>query len=90
MTGTSVKDKVRRAVEEMPANASFEDAMERLYILYKVEQGQRQMDAGQGIPHEDVKRRTGATASCMSSRVMRPPHAARQPRFSRHQRREVT
>lgn len=57
MTGTSVKDKVRRAVEELPANASFEDAMERLYILYKVEQGRRQLDAGQGIPHEEVKKR---------------------------------
>lgn len=57
MTGTSVKDRVRRAVEELPANASFEDAMERLYILYKVEQGQRQLDAGQGIPHEDVQKR---------------------------------
>ena len=57
MTETSIKDKVRRAVEELPANASFEDAMERLYILYKVEQGRRQLDAGQGIPHEDVKKR---------------------------------
>ena len=57
MTGTSVKDKVRRAVEELPANASFEDAMERLYILYKVEQGRRQLEAGQGIPHHEVKKR---------------------------------
>ena len=57
MAETSVKDKVRRAVEELPANASFEDAMERLYILYKVEQARSQLNAGQGIPHEDVKKR---------------------------------
>lgn len=31
--------------------------MERLYILYKVEQGRRQLEAGEGIPHEDVKKR---------------------------------
>jgi len=57
MIGASVKDKVRRAVEDLPADASFEDAMERLFILYKVEQGRRQLEAGEGIPHEEVKKR---------------------------------
>ena len=57
MVETTVKDKVRRVVEDLPANASVEDAMERLYILYKVEQGRRQLDVGQGIAHEDVKKR---------------------------------
>lgn len=57
MLGDSVKDKVRTAIEELPEDASFEDAMERLYVLYKVELGRRQVDAGQGIPHEEVKMR---------------------------------
>jgi predicted transcriptional regulator len=57
MIEASVKDKVRKAVEELPANASFEDAMERLYILYKVEQGRRQLEEGEGIPHEEAKKR---------------------------------
>jgi hypothetical protein len=31
--------------------------MERLYLLYKVEQGRRQIEAGQGIPHAEAKKR---------------------------------
>lgn len=57
MTETTVKDKVLRAVRDLPADATYEDAMERLYVLYKVEQGLRQLEEGQGIPHEEAKRR---------------------------------
>lgn len=57
MSETSVRDKVRRIAEDLPAGASFEDAMERLYIFYKLEQGRREIEAGQGIMHEEVKRR---------------------------------
>lgn len=57
MTEPSVKDNVLRVLEGLPADASYEDAMERLYILHKVEQGRRQIEAGEGIPHEEVKQR---------------------------------
>ena len=46
-----VKEKVLKAVEALPAEATYEDAMERLYVLYKVERGLRQIEAGEGIPH---------------------------------------
>ena len=57
MSETSVKDKVLKAVRELPSDVTYEDVMERLYVLYKIEQGLRQIDAGQGIPHEEVKQR---------------------------------
>jgi hypothetical protein len=57
MSDTTVKQKVLKAVTELLADATYEDAMERLYVLYKVEQGQCQIDAGQGIPHAEAKRR---------------------------------
>ena len=57
MTETTVKQKVLKAVTELPPDATFEDAMERLYLLYKVEQGHRQIEAGQGIPHAEAKKR---------------------------------
>jgi predicted transcriptional regulator len=57
MTEITVKQQVLKAVSELPADATFEDAMERLYLLYKVEQGRRQIEAGQGIPHEEAKKR---------------------------------
>ena len=61
MTEATVKNKILKAVEELPTDATYEDVMERLYILYKVEQGQRQHEAGQGIPHEEAKQRIKKT-----------------------------
>ena len=46
-----------KAVEALPDDASFEDAMERLLFLAKVEKGIQQADAGQTIPHEKVKQK---------------------------------
>ena len=54
---TTVKEKVLKAVEALPADATYENAMERLYVLYKVERGLRQIDDGEGIPHAEAKKR---------------------------------
>lgn len=51
------KEKLLQAVENMPDDASIEDAMERLLFLAKIEKGILQADAGQTIPHEHVKER---------------------------------
>ena len=51
------KEKIEKIVHGLPADAHIEDAMERLYLLYKVEKGCQQADAGQGVSHEDAKRR---------------------------------
>ncbi len=56
MNGATAKEKIRQVFEDLPADASFEDAMERLYILYKVERGRQQLGSGAGIPHEEVKK----------------------------------
>lgn len=53
----SAKDKIIKAVEELPANATIEDAMERLLFLAKVERGLKQADAGETISHTQVKER---------------------------------
>ena len=53
----TAKEKAVRAVQELPDDASIEDAMERLLFLAKVERGIQQADAGQTIPHERVKDR---------------------------------
>ncbi len=51
------KARVLEAVRDLPEDASVEDAMERLYFLAKVEEGERQADSGQTMSHEDAKRR---------------------------------
>jgi len=59
MTQASVKQLLREAVEKLPADASVEDAMERLYFLAKIERGLAQADAGQTLSHDEVRARLG-------------------------------
>ena len=53
----TTKDKVIRAVQDLPDDASIEDAMERLLFLGKIERGLQQADAGETISHAHVKER---------------------------------
>ena len=46
-----------QALRAMPEDASFEDVVEEVYLLYKIERGVRQLDAGEGIPHEETRSR---------------------------------
>jgi predicted transcriptional regulator len=59
MSGSTVQKRVLEAVESLPPDASIEDAMERLYFLAKIERGLAEADAGQGIPHGEVRKRLG-------------------------------
>ena len=49
------KEKILKAVQELPSNTSIEDIMERLYLLYKIERGIEQADAGKKISQEEAK-----------------------------------
>lgn len=53
----TTKEKALQAIQSLPADASYEDAMERLLFLAKVERGLAQADAGKTIPHEKVKQK---------------------------------
>ncbi len=57
MTGTTVKEKILKALEEMPQDVSFSEVMERLYFLQKVDQGIKQVADGDTISHADAKAR---------------------------------
>ena len=57
MATSTTKDRVLDIVQQLPPNATVEQAMERLYFLAKVEEGLRQADAGKLVSHEDAKRR---------------------------------
>ena len=60
------KKRILDALDDLPDDATVEEAeeaeeaIERLYFLSKVEKGLTQLDAGQGIDHDDVKLRFGA------------------------------
>ena len=59
MTGRITRDRMVEAIRELPADATVDDAIERLVFLAKIETGLVQLDRGEGIPHDEVKRRLG-------------------------------
>jgi predicted transcriptional regulator len=56
----STKDRILAALRDLPPDATFEEAIERIVFLAKVEEGLAELDAGKGVPHDQVKRRLGA------------------------------
>jgi predicted transcriptional regulator len=60
MSEASTKDRILEAIRALPANATFEDAIERLVFLAKIEEGLAQLDAGQAVSHDEIKQRFGA------------------------------
>lgn len=59
MTGRITRDRMIEAIRELAADATVDDTIERLVFLAKIEAGLTQLDRGEGIPHDEVKRRLG-------------------------------
>jgi len=57
MSQASPKERILEALRDLPADASIDDAIEKLVFLARIDEGLAQLDAGQGVPHEEVKRR---------------------------------
>lgn len=51
------KEQMIKALQDLPADATVEDAIERLYLLHKVERGIAQADSGQKMSQEEARRR---------------------------------
>jgi hypothetical protein len=57
METPQVKSEIIRAIQDLPEDATVEDAMERLYFLAKIERGLEQSESGETISHEEIKAR---------------------------------
>ena len=57
MSEFGAKKKILEAVEQLPDDATIEDAIERLYFLAKIEKGIREADAGLTVSHDEAKKR---------------------------------
>ena len=63
MSAQSTRDRILEALQDLPPDATFDDAIERLVFLAKIDAGLAELDAGQGIPRrEAVARQTAATS----------------------------
>ena len=59
MPATNSRDRMIQALLELPPDATVDDAIERLVFLAKIDAGLEELDRGEGIPHDEVKRRLG-------------------------------
>jgi hypothetical protein len=59
MSELTVRDRIIQALEDLPSDATFEEAIERLVFLAKLDAGLAELDEGKGIPHEEAKHRLG-------------------------------
>ena len=57
MAQATTKAKIVRAVEDLPEDATIEDAIERLLFLHKIEIGLRQTEEGKTVPLDEVEAR---------------------------------
>ena len=57
MPPATTKAKIVRAVEDLPENATIEDAIERLVFLHKIEIGLAQSREGQTVSLDEVEAR---------------------------------
>lgn len=54
---TTAKDEVRRLLDTLPDDATYEDIQYHIYVLEKVAEGVAAADAGDLLSHEEVVRR---------------------------------
>ncbi|MBM3268102.1 MAG: hypothetical protein FJZ01_10685 [Candidatus Sericytochromatia bacterium] len=57
MSGSTAKQKVLDAIKKLPADATLEDAIERLVFLARIERGLAELVAGKGVDHAEARRR---------------------------------
>ncbi len=53
----TAKQSAINAIRTLPDDSSYEDIMERLYFMQKIEAGLKDVEEGRVIPHEEVKKR---------------------------------
>ena len=53
----TAKQNAMKVIQNLPDDSSYEDIMERLYFMQKVEAGLKDIEEGKVISHEEVKKR---------------------------------
>ena len=53
------RERILEVIRELPEDPSVDDAIGKLVFLAKIEAGLAELDRGEGIPHEEAKRRLG-------------------------------
>ena len=59
MATRTPREQILDALQDLPTDATFDDAIERLLFLARIDAGLAELDQGKGIPHDEVKQRLG-------------------------------
>ncbi|MCA9451061.1 MAG: hypothetical protein KC587_13975 [Nitrospira sp.] len=57
MSSETIRDRILASSQNLPSDATDDDAIARLVFLAKIDAGLAELDAGEGISHNEVKRR---------------------------------
>ncbi len=52
-----LKERVQQVLDALPEDINIDEFMEKVYLLQKIEIGERQIESGETVPHEDAKKR---------------------------------
>ncbi|MBU1209171.1 MAG: hypothetical protein KKH04_19960, partial [Proteobacteria bacterium] len=52
-----VKKEVIKMIQSLPDEVTIDDIMAELYFKLQVDAGLKELDEGEGIPHEEVEKR---------------------------------
>jgi hypothetical protein len=59
-TPQSTRERILEALQDLPSDATFDDAIEKLVFLAKIDSGLGELDQGKGVAHDEVKQRLQA------------------------------
>jgi predicted transcriptional regulator len=57
MVEPALKQQILEVIDQLPPDATLEDAIERLCFLVKIDRGLAQSEAGELVPHSEVVKR---------------------------------
>jgi hypothetical protein len=76
VTERFTRDRIIDLLRELPADATIDDAIEKLEFVAQIERGIAARDADQSVPHNEVQRRFD---ELLTAGVMRPPQEPGDP-----------
>ena len=73
---TAFGARIIERLRELPADATIDDAIEKLVFVAKIERGIAELEGGHGVPHDEVKRRFD---ELVAAGLIRPPQEQGDP-----------
>lgn len=68
----TVKSEALAMIQAMPDDVTWEQLSYRIYLRAKVERGMAEIDAGMGVPHEQVKKEVAEWLASFGPRPLAP------------------